>query len=120
MTNILEELSLSIDKALAAGLSRQHIIVDPGVGFGKNPAQNRLIIKRLAELKTLGLPILLGTSRKRFINDTILSAPQERMEASVATAVIGAMHGADIVRVHDVAATKKAIMMADAIRKENG
>lgn len=120
MTNILEELSLSIDKALAAGLSRQHIIVDPGVGFGKNPVQNRLIIKRLAELKTLGLPILLGTSRKRFINDTILSAPQERMEASVATAVIGAMHGADIVRVHDVAATKKAIMMADAIRKENG
>ena len=67
MTNILEELSLSIDKALAAGLSRQHIIVDPGVGFGKNPAQNRLIIKRLAELKTLGLPILLGTSRNEEI-----------------------------------------------------
>lgn len=120
MAEICAELKESINQALEAGLASAKIIVDPGVGFGKTPAQNRLIIQRLEELKSLGYPILLGTSRKSFINDTMPSTAQERLEASLATVAMGIMNGAHIVRVHDVEATKKVAMMVDAVRNENG
>lgn len=120
IAEIVAELAQSKDLAVGAGLSPEKIIIDPGVGFGKTPAQNRLIIKRLKEFKSLGCPILLGTSRKSFINDTLPSHPRERLEASLATAAWGAMNGANILRVHDVKETKKLIMMIDAVKNENG
>lgn len=120
IADIIGELDQSKRLAVNAGLPAEKIIVDPGVGFGKTPAQNRMIIKRLRAFKSLGCPVLLGTSRKSFINDTLPSHPQERLEASLATAAWGAMNGADILRVHDVKETKKVITMIDAVKNELG
>ncbi len=107
-----------IDAALAAGIARHNIIVDPGFGFGKNLQHNLQLLSSLAELKSLGVPILVGLSRKRMIG-TILDKPvDQRLYGSIATAVIAAMQGADIVRVHDVAETVDAIAMVRALKQE--
>lgn len=120
ISDIVDELDQSVQQAVAAGLDRDRIIIDPGIGFGKDAAQNRLIIKHLQEFKSLGRPVLLGASRKSFIGHTLQLEAEERLEASVAVAVMGAMHGADLVRVHDVRETVRAVRMADAVRMENG
>ncbi len=110
-------LSRSIEMALAAGVAQSKIIVDPGIGFGKTAAQGYELVRRLGELKAaLGFPILLGVSRKRLIGAaTGRSAPTERMAGSLAAGLYGAMHGADIVRVHDVAAHVDAFKVLAAI-----
>lgn len=120
ITEIIEELEQSVEEAVEAGLPRENIIIDPGVGFGKDAAQNRLIIKRLQEFRSMGLPLLLGASRKSFIGLTLGLEVEQRLEGSLAAAVVGALHGADIIRVHDVLETVRAVRMADAIRMENG
>ena len=111
-------LSRSIDIALAAGVAREKIIVDPGIGFGKNAAQGFGLVRRLGELKAaLGFPMLLGVSRKRLIGAaTGRKEPDQRMAGSLAAGLYGAMMGADIVRVHDVAAHADAFRVLAAIQ----
>jgi dihydropteroate synthase len=89
--------------------------LDPGIGFGKTFEDNCRIINKLNEFKSLGLPLLIGTSRKAFIGSITNCAPTERLEGTAATVAASILRGCDIVRVHDVAAMKKVAMMTDAI-----
>ena len=102
-------------KAIAEGIPREALVVDPGLGFGKRPEHNTEILRRLGELRPLGFPILVGASRKSFLGESDGGPPNERLEASVASAVLAVHSGADLLRVHDVAATAKAIRIADAV-----
>ncbi len=113
--DIKRELQESIDLALAAGVDASQIILDPGVGFGKTVEQNRQLINQLDQFKTLGFPILLGTSRKSFIGYTLDLPPDERVEGTAATIAIGIDRGADIVRVHDVKVMARVAKMVDRI-----
>ncbi len=113
--DIKRELQISIDIALKAGVKEENIILDPGVGFGKTREHNIQIVNQLNEFKTLGFPILLGTSRKSFIGYTLDLPPNERMEGTAATVAIGIDRGADIVRVHDVKPIVRLARMTDAI-----
>lgn len=115
IADIITELQASADELLAAGLSKDKVIIDPGVGFGKTVEENREIIKRLWEFKSMGYPILLGHSRKSFIGKTLDLEVEERLEGSLAVATMGIMNGADILRVHDVEATKRIVLMTDAV-----
>jgi len=114
---IIDYLKESIALAEAQGVSSDAIIVDPGIGFGKSPEDNLRIIKGLSAFKVLGKPVLVGPSRKSFIGKVLDCEPEDRLEGSLAASVIAVMNGADILRVHDVKATKKAAMVADAIKK---
>jgi dihydropteroate synthase len=115
MADILRELRESMDLALEAGVERERIIVDPGIGFGKTVEQNLQVIADLAELRVLGRPILLGPSRKSFIGYTLDLPPEERVEGTAATVAVGIAEGADIVRVHDVKEMTRVARMSDAI-----
>ncbi len=112
---LIASLKKSIQVALDAGVERDNIIIDPGVGFGKTPEQNVEIVRRLAELKVLGRPILLGTSRKSFIGHVLDLPVDQRLEGTAATVAIGITNGADMVRVHDVAQMVRVVKMSDAI-----
>lgn len=117
MSSICAFLRESIRIAEAAGYSAEKLIVDPGIGFGKTPAQNLEVLSRLEELKALGCPILLGTSRKRFIGEALGGLPvDEREEGTAATVSCGIISGASIVRVHDVKTMARVARMTDAIR----
>ena len=106
----------SLELARAAGLPQEHIILDPGVGFGKTPLQNLEVIQRLGEFCQLNRPLLLATSRKSTIGKVLGGLPpEERLEGTAATVAIGIANGADIVRVHDVRAMKRVAQVADAI-----
>ncbi|MCC8189298.1 MAG: dihydropteroate synthase [Planctomycetes bacterium] len=100
------------------GIPRGHIWLDPGFGFGKTYHHNRELLRHLDALTATGFPVLAGLSRKRMIHDALGLAVDQRLEASVALAVIAAMNGAAMVRVHDVHATARAVAMADAIHRE--
>ena len=115
MESMKESLQESIDLALNAGISKDKIVIDPGIGFGKTFEQNLEVLKRMNELKELGYPILLGTSRKSVIGNVLNVEPKERLEGTIATTVLGIRDGVDIVRVHDVKENLKAAKMADAI-----
>ena len=115
MGDILTFLRQSIERAEAHGLSGDQIIVDPGIGFGKTTEQNLEVMARLAEFRTLGHPVLLGTSRKSMIGKTLNQTVDERLEGTLATSVLGVVSGVDIIRVHDVQANSRAVQMADAI-----
>jgi dihydropteroate synthase len=112
---LMASLKKSIQIALDAGVDWNNIIIDPGVGFGKTVEQNVEIVRRLAELKALGRPILLGTSRKSFIGHVLDLPVDQRLEGTAATIAIGIANGADIVRVHDVAQMVRVVKMSDAI-----
>ena len=112
---LIASLKRSIQVALDAGVNWSNIIIDPGVGFGKTAEQNVEIVRRLAELKALGRPILLGTSRKSFIGHALDLPVDQRLEGTAATVAIGIANGADIVRVHDVAQMVRVARMSDAI-----
>jgi dihydropteroate synthase len=99
-----------------AGVKREKLVLDPGIGFGKSFPQNLAAIRRLPELRALGLPILLGTSRKSLIGKVIQTTPQERVPGTIASNVIAIMDGVEIIRVHDVAAHVQAARVAEAIR----
>jgi len=112
---LIASLKRSIQVALDAGVDWNNIIIDPGVGFGKTVEQNVEIVRRLAELKALGRPILLGTSRKSFIGHVLDLPVDQRLEGTAATVAIGIANGADIVRMHDVAQMVRVARMSDAI-----
>jgi dihydropteroate synthase len=115
MAKVISDLETSINLALKAGVAEENIIIDPGIGFGKSVEQNLELINRLAELKELGRPILLGTSRKSVIG-TVLDLPtDQRLEGNLAATAIGIANGADMVRVHDVMPTVRVCRMSDAI-----
>jgi dihydropteroate synthase len=116
VSDVLRLLAASIDRALAAGVAWEHLIVDPGIGFGTTPAENLTLLRRLGELRALGRPILLGTSRKSTIGKVLGGlAVHERDEGTAATVALGIGQGADIVRVHDVHAMLRVVKMSDAI-----
>jgi dihydropteroate synthase len=115
MARIRSRLAESIEMAEAAGIPRERLIIDPGVGFGKDLAGNLQIIRELAQLRSLGLPILLGTSRKSFIGKVLDLPVTERVEGTAATVALGIANGAHIVRVHDVREMVRVCRMTDAI-----
>ena len=120
MVSMREFFEKTFEIAEKNGISKDKIILDPGIGFGKDIEQNLEVLHRMKEIRDMG-PILLGTSRKRFIG-VILNGlpPKERTEGTVATTVVGIERGADIVRVHDVLENKRAALVADAIiRRKN-
>jgi len=116
VSDVIRFLAGSIDMALAAGIAWEHILVDPGIGFGTTPEENLTLLRRLGELRTLGRPILLGTSRKSTIGYVLGGLPvTERLEGTAASVALGVAQGADIVRVHDVHAMMRVVKMSDAI-----
>jgi len=115
MAKVISDLEASINLAMKAGVAWENIIIDPGIGFGKSLEQNLEIINRLAELKQLGRPILLGTSRKTMIGQVLDLPPDQRLEGTSATIAIGIANGADMVRVHDVMQMVHVCRMSDSI-----
>jgi dihydropteroate synthase len=119
--DVKRELMESVNIARSAGIPDEHIILDPGIGFGKSVEQNLELVDRLDEIRTLGFPILLGPSRKSFIGYTLDLPPDQRLEGTAAAVSIGIARGADIVRVHDVPFMSRVVRMTDAIvrRRKN-
>lgn len=115
MACISDFLQNSIQIGLEAGIAVDNFIVDPGIGFGKTPQQNLAVMARLEELRALGCPILLGTSRKRFIGEALNLPVEDRAEGTAATVVIGITKGVNIVRVHDVKAIARIAKMTDVL-----
>ena len=114
---IMKFLDERIKFALENGIDEDKIIIDPGIGFGKRQEDNLRIISHLAEFKSLGMPILIGASRKSFIGNILNLPPEERLEGSIASAIVAILNGANIIRCHDVLATKRAATVADAIMR---
>ncbi|MFC1934824.1 dihydropteroate synthase [Chloroflexota bacterium] len=115
MAKVISDLKRSIKITREAGVAEENIIIDPGIGFGKSLEQNLEIVNRLAELKSLGKPILLGTSRKSIIGLVLDLPPDQRVEGTAATTAIGIANGADMVRVHDIMEMARVCRMSDAI-----
>jgi len=115
MPTIIADLKRAIQQATEAGVPAHNIIVDPGISFGKSLEQNLEIIRRLGELRTLGKPILLGSSRKSMIGLVLNLPADQRLEGTAATLAIGIANGADIVRVHDVKQMVRVCRMSDVI-----
>lgn len=115
ISDIINELKESIDLAHNAGVADKHIIIDPGIGFGKNYQQNLDVMLHLREFKDMGYPLLLGTSRKSIVGKTLNLPVDERIEGTAATIAYGISAGADIVRVHDVKQMKRVAEMTDAM-----
>ena len=114
---IAASLRGSVELAQAAGIPEDHIILDPGIGFGKTREENLEIIRRLPELRGLGFPLLIGPSRKSFIGKTLDLPAGERLEGTAAAVALSIAGGADIIRVHDVKSMVRVARMADAIRQ---
>jgi dihydropteroate synthase len=115
MSDISAFFARSLDIATKAGIARGNIVLDPGIGFGKTAEQSMTALARLDELKSFGLPLLVGASRKRFIASVVPSEPQQRLGGSIAAHLIAARRGARIIRTHDVAETVQALRLAAAI-----
>ncbi len=116
VSDVVRFLAGSIDMALAAGVAWEHIIIDPGIGFGTTPQENLTLLRRLGELRALGRPILLGNSRKSTIGRVLGGLPPaERVEGTAASVALGIAQGADIVRVHDVHEMVRVVKVSDAI-----
>ena len=112
---VADDLRRATREAIARGVPANHIIVDPGIGFGKTQPQNILLLRRLHELTTLGFPLLVGTSRKSVLGHILDLPASERLEATAATVALAIERGADIVRVHDVKSMWRVCKVADAI-----
>ena len=115
MQDIAGFFARTLDIADRAGIARENIVLDPGIGFGKTAEQSLTALARLSELHVFGCPLLVGASRKRFIDSVVPSAPTERIGGSLAAHLLAARNGAAIVRVHDVAETVQALRVAAAI-----
>lgn len=113
--DLIEYFLDSIKVAMSAGVARDKLIIDPGFGFGKSTGQNLEVLRRLRELRCLGLPILIGTSRKSTIGKVLGLPVDQRVEGTAATVAVGIANGADIVRVHDVKKMVRVARMTDAI-----
>jgi dihydropteroate synthase len=120
MSDIAGFFRRSLDIAERAGIARDRIVLDPGIGFGKTPEQSLIALAHLGELKAFGLPLLVGASRKRFIDRVSPSPPDRRLGGSLAAHLTAAAAGAAIIRAHDVAETVQALKVAAAIRAFSG
>jgi dihydropteroate synthase len=120
IADVLAFFSRSLEIAARAGIARENIVLDPGIGFGKTPEQSIVCLARLAEFRRFGLPLLVGASRKRFINTVTPSAPAERIGGSIAAHLLAVQKGAAIVRAHDVAETVQALRVRAAIEGAPG
>ena len=116
--DVKRELLVSVELAKKAGIEESHIILDPGIGFGKTREHNLELINRLDEIRALGYPVLLGASRKSFIGFTLDLPADQRVEGTAATVAIGIARGADIVRVHDVKEIARVAKMTDALVRD--
>jgi dihydropteroate synthase len=114
-----DELLEALRRGLEAGVAEERIALDPGLGFAKTADHNWLLLRRLRELTQLGRPLLVGASRKSFLGKLSGKPAAERLSASVAAAAVAALHGASLVRVHDVAATREALAVVDAVRSSS-
>lgn len=119
LEDVKRELMNSVDIAVRAGVEERLIILDPGIGFGKTREHNLELINRLAEIRSLGYPLLLGPSRKSFIGFTLDLPPDQRVEGTAATVAVGITRGADIIRVHDVREMTRVARMTDAMVRKN-
>ncbi|MDQ2631938.1 MAG: dihydropteroate synthase [Actinomycetota bacterium] len=108
-------LAERLEAAIAAGIAEERLWLDPGIGFGKTGAHNMELLRRLGELRELGRPLVIGTSRKSFIGKVDGSAAGERLGGTIASSVLAAAEGADVLRVHDVAEMRQALAVATAI-----
>jgi dihydropteroate synthase len=117
VADVMSFFEHSLDIAARAGIARERIVLDPGIGFGKTPQQSITCIARLAAFRKFGLPLLIGASRKRFIHKITPSEPMERLGGSIAAHLLAIENGAAIVRVHDVAPTIQALAVSAAIRQ---
>jgi dihydropteroate synthase len=115
LEDVKRDLMDSVRIARSAGIPDEHILLDPGIGFGKTIEQNLELINHLDEIRSLGFPILLGASRKSFIGYTLDLPPDQRIEGTAAAVAVGITRGADIVRVHDIEAMLRVVRMTDAI-----
>ncbi len=113
--DVKKELLESVALAKNAGVNESHIVLDPGIGFGKTREHNLELINRLSEIRSLGYPLLLGPSRKSFIGFTLDLPPDQRVEGTAAAVSVGITRGADIIRVHDVKEMARVAKMTDAI-----
>ena len=118
--SVLRYLNKSIETACAAGVKPAYLLLDPGIGFGIETAESIQLIKRLSDFRQLGRPILLGPSRKRFIGELTGTQVDHRLLGTAAAVTAGIAAGADFVRIHDVAAMKEVVLVADAIFKNKG
>ncbi|HHL2558624.1 TPA: dihydropteroate synthase [Yersinia enterocolitica] len=120
MADVNQFFKHHIDRCIAAGIAKSKLLLDPGFGFGKNLAHNYQLLARLAELHHFELPLLVGMSRKSMVGQLLNVPPQQRVIGSVACAVIAAMQGAQIVRVHDVKETVEAMRVVEATLSAKG
>ena len=115
LQSVLQGLRHSVKKAVEAGISRNRIVLDPGLGFGKGVEDNLVVLRRLEELKRFHLPILVGPSRKSFIGNLLNLPVEQRLLGSLASTAAAVIRGAHIIRVHDVPETRQVVQMCDAI-----
>ncbi len=115
---VLAALRNRVETALHAGVQLDHLMVDPGFGFGKNWLDNFELIRRLSELRQLGLPVLVGPSRKGMIGKVLGTGPEDRLEGTIALTALCVSAGADVIRVHDVRELKRAVVLLDALARE--
>ena len=116
--DVIDSLSKSIEYAIDSGIREENIILDPGIGFGKTPSHNLQLIRRLGEIKAMGFPVLIGTSRKSTLGLVLDLPVDDRLEGTAATVAISIANGVDIVRVHDVREMKRVSLMSDAIVRD--
>lgn len=109
-----------MEAAANSGIERERIIIDPGIGFGKTPDDNLVLLNKLGAFAELGRPVLVGISRKSFIGNILDLGPEERLEGTIAAAVVSLLRGASLLRVHDIQAVKRAVIMAEAILRQRG
>jgi dihydropteroate synthase len=107
-----------LEAAVSAGIPRENIIIDPGIGFGKRLEDNLALLNNLSVLTEIGRPILVGISRKSFIGKILNAEPEERLEGTIAAAVVSILNGADLLRVHDLRAVKRAVVVAEKIMSQ--
>ena len=117
IADVIAFFARSLEIAAAAGIPRERIVLDPGIGFGKTPQQSITCIAKLDAFGGFGLPLLVGASRKRFIHSVVPSEPMERLGGSLAAHLLAVENGAAIIRAHDVAPTVQALAVAAAIRR---
>ena len=116
MAEVKRFLRAAVEAALGAGMPRERILIDPGIGFGKTADQNWEVMRRLGELRELGQPVLIGTSRKSFIGKLLDLPVTDRVEGTAATVAAAILRGADVVRVHDVREMTRVARVADRMR----
>lgn len=116
VAEVVAYLAERLERAAAGGVPGDRIVIDPGIGFGKSAEGNLRILRELAALRRLGRPILVGASRKSFIGAVLGLPVTDRLEGSLAVAAVAAWQGAQMIRVHDVRATRRVVRMVDAIR----